>query len=268
MENNNLKLKYKSLRYSQNNKRNEFIIKQLTKRRNLINQIRLLNELNNENKNNKKEKNKKKENKKLYLKYEKKNEIIINQLCIPEWMIEIPEDLILNSTPSSSSSSSSTSKKNNKGSNWFILPRPEGKRCLIISSKGKTISYLESGQILHYFRSVLPGGGLSSRQGSSAILDCIYSPINHTYYILDLMNWNEMSCYECDAEFRFYWLHTKYSETPGLGTPPVQQSYSFKLIPYWECTQNNLLEAYNCEVDFIKNGLLFYHREGHLSYIQ
>ena len=178
-------------------------------------------------------------------------------------MIEIPDDLLLSQdlTCSSSSTSISSTSNQKRMSNWFILPRPEGKRCLVVASKGKTISYLESGQILHYFNSVLPGGGLSSKHGSSVILDCIYSPSNRTYYLIDLMNWNEMSLYECDTEFRFYWLHTKYFETSGLATSPIQQSYSFQLTPYWECSYQNILEAYNCEVNYIKNGLLFYHRE-------
>lgn len=39
-------------------------------------------------------------------------------LCLPEWMIEIPADL---------------------NTNWLIMPRPEGKRYIISSKRGKTI---------------------------------------------------------------------------------------------------------------------------------
>jgi hypothetical protein len=256
------KLKEKrSERFSQEKKRQEYLLRQKTLRSTHCNLTRLLSHqaqqsipsAGNGNGGAENQTNKSKKKKKVYERFQKNFELVLDQLCVPEWMIEIPADLYERSV-----------EENRMKSNWFVLPRPEGKRCLVISSKGKTISYLESGRVLHHFRSVLPGGGLnSSRQASSAILDCIYCPTTHTYYILDLMNWNEMSCYECDAEFRFYWLQAKYSETPGLSTPPpVLQSYSFRLIPYWECNPEGLQQAYVSQFDFIKNGLLFYHREG------
>ena len=39
-------------------------------------------------------------------------------LCLPEWMIEIPPDL---------------------NANWLVMPRPEGKRYILSSKRGKTI---------------------------------------------------------------------------------------------------------------------------------
>lgn len=177
--------------------------------------------------------------------------IVTDQLCEPEWMTEVPCSMIL---------------PNDTGyrCNWFVCVRPEGRRCVVISSRGKTFSYLENGRVLHQFKSFLPGGGLSSQNGSSAILDCIYYEPTKIYYILDIMSWNDMHCYECDAEFRFYWLRAKVDETPFI-TPEFtssKQPHTFLPIPYWECSWMGLQEAYTCSLPFSKNGLLFYHREG------
>jgi hypothetical protein len=266
----------RSERFSQEKKRQEYLLRQKTLRSSHCNLTRLLSHQSQQSTNDSgatlrsegnevkgggggeenQKTNKSKKKKKIYERFQKNLDLVLDQLCVPEWMIEIPTDLCERSIQENGT--------DQIRSNWFVMPRPEGKRCLVISSKGKTISYLESGKVLHHFRSVLPGGGLNStRQASSAILDCIYCPSTHTYHILDLMNWNEMSCYECDVEFRFYWLQAKYSETSGLLTPPPVQTYSFRLIPYWECNPEGLHQAYFGQLDFIKNGLLFYHREGH-----
>jgi snurportin-1 len=60
-------------------------------------------------------------------------------LTIPEYMVEVPEDL---------------------KENWITMPRPEGIRCLVISSKGITTSRKKNGKILAKFQSMLPDGSL------------------------------------------------------------------------------------------------------------
>ena len=86
-----------------------------------------------------------------------------SQLMLPEWLVEIPPDL---------------------ATNWYVLPRPEGQRCLVVSSKGQTIARARNGVLLEIFASQLPGGGTGTRGADLCILDCIYHSDNHTYYVI------------------------------------------------------------------------------------
>jgi hypothetical protein len=56
---------------------------------------------------------------------------------IPEWLLAVPVDL---------------------AASYYVLPRPEGKRALVVASNGKTVSRLRNGRRLHHFPSALPGG--------------------------------------------------------------------------------------------------------------
>lgn len=190
------------------------------------------------------------------------------QLCTPEWMIEVPGDLI----------------KSNKLGGWFVMIRPEGVRCLVIASHGRTASYLLSGDKLHTFFSVLPGGGAGERIAGdvNTILDCIFSPTDNTYYVLDIMSWKDYLFYDCSAEFRFYWLRNKMEELiidnssinsfPGNtgGHSSLNGEHPLRTIPYFDSTVEGLQSAYSlCNIDptpssgsYIADGLLFYHKEG------
>jgi snurportin-1 len=98
------------------------------------------------------------------------------QLCTPEWMVEVP--LGLNGNGSAS------------GQGWYVLARPEGKRCLVVSAKGNTVARLQDGEILHKFRSQLPNGSASSGYSNDySILDCVFHEEDQTFYVLDMMCW-------------------------------------------------------------------------------
>lgn len=116
-----------------------------------------------------------------------------NQLMLPEYMQDVPSDLI---------------------GNWFVVPCPSTpQKCLVIASGGVTTSRLTTGVLLNKFSSNLPGG--SRIQGGSrnsfTILDCIYHPDTQTYFVLDLMAWRGCLYYDCATDFRylffcFLWL--------------------------------------------------------------
>ena len=237
-----------SSKYSQEYKRNEYLRRQKERRRDLSMQLRVLSHdiLPSESNSKRHKKN---------LRKVARPHMVSNQLCEPEWMTEVPYGMVVESDDGRIQCE------------WIVLARPEGRRCVVISSKGCTVSYLENGRVLHQFKSFLPGGGLSAQGGSSAILDCIYYEPSNIYYILDIMSWNDMHCYECTAEFRFYWLRAKLDETPFIAPPPPshaqQQQHFFVAAPCWECSMEGLREAYLGHTPFTKNGLLFYHREGH-----
>ena len=91
-----------------------------------------------------------------------------SHLMNPEWLIEIPSNL---------------------AKEWYVLPRPEGQRCTVLASKGRTISRLRNGIFFEDFQSELPFGSKEMNQGGGGqphhcLLDCIYHAANDTYYIL------------------------------------------------------------------------------------
>lgn len=63
----------------------------------------------------------------------------------------------------------------------YVCARPAGKRCLVVSSNGVTVSRLRNGSLLHRFPSALPNGARtnnSNRSGQSyCILDCIFHEV-------------------------------------------------------------------------------------------
>ncbi|XP_038623474.1 snurportin-1-like isoform X2 [Tachyglossus aculeatus] len=142
-----------------------------------------------------------------------------NQLMLSEWLIDVPSDL---------------------AQEWIVVVCPVGKRALIVASRGSTAAYTKSGFCVNRFPSLLPGGNRhNSMTGKDfTILDCIYSEVNQTYYVLDVMCWRGHPVYDCQTDFRFYWVHSKLSEEEGLG----------------EKTRLNPVD-----------GLLFYHKQAHYS---
>lgn len=130
----------------------------------------------------------------------RRRERFCRQLMVPEWMVDIPRDL--NGSGSA------------LGEGWYVLPRPEGKRCLVVASGGRTIARIQSGSVLRKFPSSLPGGSHKTNRGNDAycILDCIFQEQNATFYVLDVMCWKSYLLYNCTTEFRWYWARDKLAE--------------------------------------------------------
>ncbi|KAG0076474.1 hypothetical protein BGZ93_006814 [Podila epicladia] len=122
-----------------------------------------------------------------------------DQLMMPEVMTEIPIDL---------------------DTSYYIVPLPIGHRCFVISADGKTIARLPSGQLLVApFESCLPAGSATyrgNRRADYCILDCVYSSVTRTFWTLDIMCWRGHPVYECETEFRFWWLRGKLAEIETL----------------------------------------------------
>jgi hypothetical protein len=127
-------------------------------------------------------------------------------LARPEWMVEVPCDL---------------------AAAWFVLPRPDGKRCLAYASAGRTIVRSRDGRALrgatsaHRCWSALPGGRPGSR--GVTILDCVAEeeetqrgPEIRRLWVLDVLIWNDRYMYDCEAQFRFFWLRNALSELDDL----------------------------------------------------
>ncbi|PRQ16994.1 hypothetical protein RchiOBHm_Chr7g0190291 [Rosa chinensis] len=167
------------------------------------------------------------------------------QLMLPEWMIDVPHRL---------------------PHDWYVLPRPAGRRCFVVSSDGTTISRQRNGTVLHRFPSALPHGS-RNRDGSGppsySILDCIFHEMDQTYYVIDMVCWKNYSYYNCSTEFRFTWLKEKLAETKACDPPSYYHKYRFSLVPWSRCDLAGLHNAYAGEVPFIKDGILFYNKHAH-----
>uniref|UniRef100_A0A2K6TH18 Snurportin-1 n=1 Tax=Saimiri boliviensis boliviensis TaxID=39432 RepID=A0A2K6TH18_SAIBB len=156
-----------------------------------------------------------------------------NQLMLSEWLIDVPSDL---------------------------------GQSLIVASRGSTSAYTKSGYCVNRFPSLLPGG---NRRNSTAkdytILDCIYSEVNQTYYILDVMCWRGHPFYDCQTDFRFYWIHSKLPEEEGLREKTKLNPFKFVGLKNFPCTPESLCDVLSMDFPFEVDGLLFYHKQTHYS---
>ncbi|RGB32885.1 hypothetical protein C1646_705742 [Rhizophagus diaphanus] len=165
-----------------------------------------------------------------------------NQVMHAEWMQEIPSDL---------------------EKNWYVVLCPKGKRCLVISAKGKTVSRLRNGNVMNVFESVLPAGANSYKGNKTTdycILDCIYDQTTFTYYVLDLMCWKGHPIYDCDTEFRFYWLNTKFTEIER--STANTSTYKFNPLKAHYCDQDKIsfLIKNPHSFGYRPDGLLFFNK--------
>ncbi|XP_066134362.1 snurportin-1 isoform X7 [Saccopteryx bilineata] len=169
-----------------------------------------------------------------------------NQLMLSEWLIDVPSDL---------------------GQEWIVVVCPVGKRSLIVASRGSTSAYTKSGYCVNRFSSLLPGG--NRRYPTTAkdytILDCIYSEVKQTYYVLDVMCWRGHPFYDCQTDFRFYWMCSKLPEEEGLGENTRLNPFKFVGLQNFPCTTESLCEVLSMDFPFEVDGLLFYHKQTHYS---
>uniref|UniRef100_A0AAV1VBX9 Snurportin-1 n=1 Tax=Peronospora matthiolae TaxID=2874970 RepID=A0AAV1VBX9_9STRA len=172
------------------------------------------------------------------------------QLMTPEWLIDVPKDL--------------NGSNSVLGEGWYVLPRPEGKRCLVITNGGMTIARIPSGNVLKKFPSALPNGSHKTNKSSDGycILDCIYQEQTETFYVLDVMCWKGYLLYNCTTEFRLYWMRDKLSEG-ATATVASANPFRFLPVPCYESDSTGIMTAYSTTYPFLKDGLLFYMKAGH-----
>ncbi|KAG0192480.1 hypothetical protein DFQ28_008979 [Apophysomyces sp. BC1034] len=187
------------------------------------------------------------ENEKIKKSREKKAMKYANQLMYAETMEDIPQDLM---------------------TSWSMLICPVGKRCLVTSGNGQTLARKRNGRVMKCFQSVLPGGSRSSRSRDTyCVLDCVYDAKHWTFYVLDIMCWKGYSIYDCETDFRHFWLQTRLDATE-MDVATSDNRY-YRIQPLKPIPANELgqvlpspsgyaaQQGLNYEVD----GLLFYLRE-------
>lgn len=83
---------------------------------------------------------------------------------------------------------------------------------------------------------------------------------DQTYYVVDMVCWRGYSYYDCEAEFRFFWLDSKLAETRASEAPSYYHKYRFCVVPRYKCDQSGLYAAYAGGTPYVKDGLLFYNK--------
>eukprot|EP00794_Sanderia_malayensis_P010156 gene10156-11193_t len=176
---------------------------------------------------------------------EKKFNPFKNQLMLSEWLVDVPADLI---------------------EQWTMTVCPVGKRCLVVANRGSTSVYTKSGYCVNRFPSLLPGGCKQTlKPGEYTVLDCIYSEVSHTFYIIDLTCWRGHPVYDSETEFRMYWLKTKLEDEEDLKQKSRLNPYVFIQAPVFGCSVAEIEQALSSTYPFQVDGVLFYHKRAHYS---
>lgn len=156
-----------------------------------------------------------------------------DQLMLSEWLVEVPKDF---------------------EKNWRMLICPVGRRNLVVASKGRTANYSKSGYRINTFPSNLPGGNKQSPSGYT-LLDCIFCEVQKTFFVLDIMCWNKHPVYDCDTDFRFFWLQSKLEEIAG---DEAIGPYKFEGIPTCKCSKTDMELMLETGLSKTTDGILFY----------
>lgn len=158
-------------------------------------------------------------------------------IAYPDYLFEIPSDL----TPDE----------------WYIIPKPEGARCLLIAKEGLSFIRDKNGFCIKKFISNFPGGNPKKKRGVT-ILDVFYDRKKEVCYFLDILFWNDQNLIDCSAEARFFWLDTHAAQI--IHDIPEFQ-INFCKIPRFPCSLIGFNEAYKSNF-FNKDGLLFISKKG------
>lgn len=170
------------------------------------------------------------------------------ELMETDWFLDIPDDL---------------------EDNWFFKCAPAGFRVLLVFHKKFTVCYDNKGHIVFKkFKSHVSGGECLNTLNGTTILDCIYNKGTRTLFIFDCLCWNNMSMIDSEAEFRFFWLKSKFTEDIQLSHWNNMRFVLMDCIP----AQRSLIQnaMFDClkidENRYFYDGIVFYHKKSHYSF--
>ena len=94
-----------------------------------------------------------------------------------------------------------------------------GDELSLLFCQGRTRVYAKSGVMVRQFPSMLPGGNRRLHTRGFAMLDCIWSEVNKTYYILDLVMWLNQPIIECEVSCVLLSFHFSLSLKSAAVSP-------------------------------------------------
>ncbi|GMT16820.1 hypothetical protein PFISCL1PPCAC_8117, partial [Pristionchus fissidentatus] len=164
-------------------------------------------------------------------------------LMTSEWLIDIPDELT---------------------HSWMSVMIPVGKRSLVVANRGVTKVYNKGGRLLRSVDTRLPGGGRGGpgrAKGHSCMLDCIVNLDKLQFFILDVIQWNDMTFYESPFDLRRFYLNSRMEENMQLSHTTAKSRATFHVLPSCVATPESISTMMNTSVDFTVDGVLFYHPE-------
>lgn len=227
------------------------------------------------------------------------------QLQIPDWMVEVPEDL---------------------GSSWLLQVRPEGERCLLLADGGRVQVRKKNGRVIdRYHDDRLPRGltvldvvcledpvaateghgameadekneeqvsmatetpepadgtmpeadgaalgrgscsrgrgqGRGQGRGRTNFKITRRAPTGRSYMVCDVLAWGDVDLVCAEAECRRFWLESRFAEIDDRRS---RQARALRLVPWVDVGVQTLEEAYKGDPGYVKDSLVFFHRQGH-----
>jgi len=157
-----------------------------------------------------------------------------------EWLVDIPENF----------------------GDWLVKVCPVGRRRLLHAAFGETCLYNGRGQRTHKSFSGLPGGFYGSSH-CETLLDGIICSETWTFYVLDILTWDNYTIKDCDLEFRNFWLNQKMeSFSQKKGGLRIVLAPSFELTEINSALEKRLVETFPTEsIVPLVDGFMFYHKE-------
>ncbi|XP_054733007.1 snurportin-1 [Anastrepha obliqua] len=166
-------------------------------------------------------------------------------LQLSEWLRECPENL----------------------SEWIMVPCPKGQRCFLMATGGCTYMYSKKGRRRLSFHTLLPGGNELRGSKMRTLIDCVYSPDQDTFYVLDVIIYGNQEFVHCESQFRFFWLRSKFDECEGIDQRNRCNEKPLKLLERYDF--ENIADVAEVLLRFpiwpenepALDGWLFYHKE-------
>lgn len=153
--------------------------------------------------------------------------------------------------------------------NWVCFSIPAGKRCLVVASGSCTVARSLEGEVIGRFTSYLPGGSTSTQDGrlqSYSVFDCIFHQETNTFCVIDMMCWKANLYYDCDTEFRLFFLASKLSEIPYVKNITQHNPFRFANLPVFPCTRDGIQNAITPSViGYNPDTVYFYNKESHYT---
>ncbi|XP_050074954.1 snurportin-1 [Anopheles maculipalpis] len=175
------------------------------------------------------------------------SKLFTNKVQLSEWMHERPDDL----------------------ENWLVRPCPVGQRCLLVFRQRLAIAFNKRGRSIAAVRT-------KQKLHDAIVLDCILGK-DRTFYILDALVLAQVDLVNCDCQFRFAWIESKFYEnnlTTLLEPKTVKGNDGFRLslLPSYDLAHHESVA--NCWSHYPAfpegtpklDGYLFYHKESHYVY--
>ncbi|XP_053675650.1 snurportin-1 [Anopheles nili] len=178
------------------------------------------------------------------------SKLFANKVQLSEWMHERPSDL----------------------ENWLVRPCPVGQRCLLVFRKRMAVAFNKRGRSIVSVRTKL------NLRAKAIVLDSILSN-DRTFYILDALALGQIDLVNCECQFRFAWIESKFHEDKlgeqfNAKNANSTKSFRLSMLPSFDLgnpeSMHSCWESYPAFTNDTPrlDGYLFYHKESFYVYGQ